>query len=133
MTNTVMGKRAQFIDALLAGESVPSAAASVNRSTRTGYRWLEVPDVRRALGKAQDARFALLAARLFTLSNSALRAVATVLQDSNAPAYVKLSAAKLVLDSLLSWRSSVVLADRVAVLEEAELERASTQELMRGR
>ena len=109
---------------LAAGRNVKEAAGEVGVSEATAFRRLRDAGFVRQLSLARSA---LWDAALGSLSNASLRAVATLvaLLDSESDS-VKLAAAKCVLDLGTKLRESCDFDTRLAILEEARDERATS-------
>jgi len=108
-----------FVRALLSGLDVGQAARSVGRSRSTGYRWLQDPAVRRALGDAQSAAFLEVGAGLAARAWAALEEIEAVLLDGDAPYNARLRAGELIIDRALRFFEVMGLEQRLSELEAA--------------
>lgn len=111
------GKRAKALEALLDGENVQDAAAlaGVNRKTLT--RWLQEPEFWRAYQLHSNGALQLAAHRLTNKLDKAVELLGDIMDDSDAPAGVRLRAAQLALDGALRLLDGAEFAVRLAALE----------------
>jgi len=109
-------RRQRFVVALLEGMTVKDAAEACGVTERTGFRWLQRPDVQRLLREAQAAvlqQAQRRAIRGLSMAQDALESVLT----SHRPSSAKVSAAR-------EWRESATrfteidLEARVSALEQ---------------
>lgn len=114
----------RLVTLLASGRSVADAAQEVGLSEATAFRRLRDADFVRQLS---IARAALWDAALGALSNASVRAVTTLVALLNSESdTVKLAAAKCVLDLGTKLRESCDFDTRLAILEEARDERATS-------
>ena len=118
MAEAVTGKRARFVRALVAGQDIRQAAATADVSERTGYRWLQEGPVQEALGKVLDAELSSLAAFTLGKSRDAARCLHVIMEDTETPAYVQVTAAKALLDAGLRLFELRTLSERLGRVEQ---------------
>ena len=90
-------KKEEAIAALLSQRSIEEAARASGVSTRSLYRWLELPEFQEAYLKARRQAFGQATARLQQASGAAVSTLLKVMVDQNAPASCRLRAADSVL------------------------------------
>lgn len=117
MANLDLRKK-RFVETLLAGLDVEEAAVEVGRSPRTGRRWLRDPSIQKALSQAQAERLRLLSTAVMQVAGKGLGVLEEVLDDPAAPAYVRVAAAKAVLDCAMRLYEFANLSERIEALEE---------------
>lgn len=111
-------KQAQTIQALLTQRSIAAAARQSGVGTTTIYRWLnDDPDFRKALTTAEGVAIDAAARSLVGMTERALDAVSSVLDDQAAHPAVKLKAAEIVLGNMLRLFELRNLEKRIAALE----------------
>lgn len=93
-------KRAQALELLLSGESVPGVASKAHCSERQIYRWLKEPDFTAPLREMDRAT----GLRLAALEGQALDCLVDVMsKPEQAGAGIKRMAAKDILEIRLKW------------------------------
>jgi phage terminase small subunit len=117
MTGDGLIKKAKFVEALVGGADVGAAAVAAGRSERTGRRWLCEPDVRAVLSEALAGRLRALNARRVDLASDALDVLAEVLKGAAIAPYVRVAAAKAVLDAALRLSEFTDIEARIAEIE----------------
>lgn len=118
MSDVVTGKKQKFVEKLLAGADVQQAADAVERTERTGYRWLKEDAVQSALHRGQDAMFDELVTNLFSTAALANGRLRRILMDADVPDYVAVQAAKAALSTLVRLHEYSTLLRRIEALEE---------------
>jgi len=118
-TGKITRKREQAISALLVSPTVQEAAQVAQIGERTLWRWLQEPEFQRAYRQARRQAVSQAVARLQQASSEAVEALSSVMNDTEAPASSKVSAAKAVLE--LSFKAVELedLESRITILEEA--------------
>ena len=120
MSGSVRLKKGSFVLALVSGASVAEAAASVGRCERTGARWLASDDlVQTAIAEAQDSLLRELAMGCLGAARDSIGVLESVRDDPTTAPYVKVSAAKTLLDAGLRLAELVSLSARVSSIEQA--------------
>ncbi len=104
--------------AVLAGETQAHAAAAAGVSRSTVGRWQRQPEFRRALADGQTGILEAAARRLVGRLALAVDVATALLDDVAAPAAVRLSAARLLLDMAGRYHELTVIERRLAALEE---------------
>jgi len=102
---------------ILVQKTVASAAAQCRVSQATIYRWLGDQAFRTALTQAETEAVNAAGRRLVALTEAALDAVVTILNDPQVPAAVRLKAAETVLSNMLRFREIVMFEARLTELE----------------
>ncbi len=123
LDDTLSSREVRFIGALLAGQDVPRGAELAGVSERTGWRYLERPEVRRELSRRQDAALSEAGARLSVAMSESVDVMRSIRDDESVSAAVRLSAARWLLDAGLKWREQVILAERLTEVERRLTER----------
>ncbi len=112
-------KQLQFVDALVAGANVITAANTCHLAPRTAYRWSKLPHVKQALKRERQAAFE---EQLEALRKGVPVALATLLRamkdEKRNPIGVQVSAASKWLDLALDIFKAEDLENRVLQLEE---------------
>jgi hypothetical protein len=115
---TLTPSQTRAVGALLAERTVPAAAAAANVPVRTLYRWLsDDPAFAAALKVAEGELLNNAVRRLLAMQSSALDALQAVIDDAATPPAVRVSAARVIVDSLLRVREAVTFENRLAQLE----------------
>lgn len=94
----------EVLEALLISPTLAEAAQACGKSTRTLRRWLSDPRFRSALQQARVETIRGVVVELERVAVKAVRALEGILDDANAPAPSRVSAARVVLETL--WKSS---------------------------
>lgn len=116
-------RQARLIAALLdpAHKTQAEACDAAGVPLRTAQNWLAADaDFQADLRAAERAMVAHAARRLLALTDAAIAALASNLDEYSKPAHA-LRAADLVLDKALRWRELIDLDARIAALEAAVL------------
>lgn len=114
----------QFVVALMSQPTVAAAGQVVGVSNVTARRWLQREDVQARYRQVQREALAHTVGRLQQATNQAVDTLAALMTDAQAPAAVKASAAKAVIDLALRGREHedeqqlVLLEKAVKELEE---------------
>lgn len=117
--DSLSGRQARALTALLVNPSVVAAAKKAGLGEATLYRYLADPVFKAALDKRRDALVSSITSSLVGLAGLAIEALRDILQDEDASAAVK---SRTALGWLAQMRQSVELVElveRVSKLEEA--------------
>jgi hypothetical protein len=111
-------KQEQAIAALLTAPTIGQAAQAVGISEPTLWRWLKRADFQRAYRRARQEVVAQAVSRVQQLASQAVEALASIMDDDQAPAGARVSAAKAILE--LSTKSFTLddVREQLAELEE---------------
>jgi DNA-binding MurR/RpiR family transcriptional regulator len=129
-TATHTGKRRHAdhaLAALLVQPTIAAAAESAGVSETTLMRWMQEPQF---AGRYREARAQLVVQTGAALQRASSGAVATlqaVMEDSEAPASARVSAARAVLELALRAREQEELSARIEALEAAVAEQEQRQ------
>ncbi len=110
----------RMIDALVAGQTQPEAAAVAGISRTTVQRWLRLPSVRQALHDAQAAAVEEAARAAVGRMRAAVETIETVMSDTEVPAHVRLSAARELLAAGGRLYELAMIGERLTRLEERQ-------------
>lgn len=125
------GQRAQKMDrlivALLENSTLEKAAASLEISTATLWRWTQDEEFQEAFLKARRQAFSKSVSRLQHASGAAVSTLLTVMADRTAPHASRVRAADSVLDRSLKAIEIEDLEFRIQQLEKLERERQEDQ------
>lgn len=105
------------IERLLNGGTVQGAADAAGVSRKTVYKWLSIPAFQEAINNAQAEAMARLSRALIALGGSAVLTLGEIMNDHTQPAAVRVRAADIVTNRLLTMRESVEFEARLAELE----------------
>jgi hypothetical protein len=119
--------QARFIDAYLTLGDVPAAARFVGIDRSTGWRWLQLPEIRDELAGRMREQTRRMQMALFEREAAAFAAVDTLLVSADEK--MKLRAATWVLDHALKLGADAKPAKSLAELQLEELEREAAAEL----
>jgi len=108
-----------FVTALLTAPTITHAMAAAKVPERTAYRWLADPIFLAAYRQAKRDALGHATGRLAVLADEAVETVQAILKDPEAPATVRLAAAKAVLDTALKVAEVEDLQARIKALEQA--------------
>jgi transcriptional regulator with XRE-family HTH domain len=106
-----------MIDALVTGMTQIEAAAAAGVSRATVQRWLRLPMVRQALHDAQAAAVEEAATAAVARMRAAVETIEKVMSDGDAPAQVRLSAARELLAAGGRLYELTVFGERLTRLE----------------
>jgi hypothetical protein len=116
---TITAKQERTVLALLVRPTIQAAAEATGIGQRTLYRWLKEPAFKRAYREARREAVSQAVAQLQQAAAGAVTTLSAIVQDANAPAAVRVSAAKTVLELALKGQEQADLEHRLAALEEA--------------
>lgn len=105
------------VAALLMAPTIATAAASIGISEQTLWRWLQDPDFQAKYREAKRQAVAQAVARLQQASGEAVEALREIMNDGEAPASARVSAAKSVLEMAVKGVEIEDIAARVEKLE----------------
>jgi len=118
-------KQAIYVEALASGKGLDDAAQAAGIVERTGRTWRGLPVVQVALRLARQARLADATSIATAMMSDALDTLKSVMLDTETPPGVRVSAARVVLESGVKFTETLDLAERVAKLEELSNETQS--------
>ena len=104
------------IERLLNGGTIQAAADAAGVSRKTVYKWIDQPLFQAAINNAQAEAMARLSRALIALGGSAVETLEETMSDKNQPAAVRVRAADIVTNRLLTMRESVEFEARLAEL-----------------
>jgi len=107
----------RFVSAALGAPSIREAARQAEIGYRTAWRYLQEPNVKRALGRRLQALTRQVLMGLAEDCGDARATLREVMLDREVAAGVRVRAAKAILDSTLQLAELIDLADRVGRLE----------------
>lgn len=121
-------RQEQFLSALLTENSITTAAKRANCAHRTAQRWLKQPQFPEAYRQARREGVARATSRLQAVSAEAVETLRSILSQADAPAYSRVAAARVILDSALRAQELEELDVRIETLERALREREAVEE-----
>ena len=104
--------------ALQTSRTVEVAASKAGISTRSAWRYLGKPEVRRAIADAQGQMLAAVTSRAVNGMTDALHTLEVLHMDAETPAAVRATAARAILEYGPRLTELVTLAERIEALEE---------------
>jgi transposase len=114
-----LSKRREMAIAIILQEStMQNAARKIGISYSTLWRWLQQPDFQRALKSARKQAVSQATSTLSRICHESVLTLQEIMNDKNAPASARVSAAKTVLDSGLKGIEMDDLDARLAALEQ---------------
>lgn len=114
-----LSKRREMAIAIILQEStMQNAARKIGISYSTLWRWLQQPDFQRALKAARKQAVSQATSTLSRICHESVLTLQEIMNDKNAPASARVSAAKTVLDSGLKGIEMDDLDARLAALEQ---------------
>lgn len=116
-TDKLTSKQTLAITALLSNPTLALAAKASGLSERTIQRYQALPHFRLALAQAESEAMAEAARRLAADANLAALTLKKMMLDKDAPAAVRVSAAKAWLSLAPGFREHAALEARIAELE----------------
>ena len=112
-------KQEQTIAALLTCDSITAAAAGCGVAEATLHRWLKDTAFQAAYREARRAVVQHAIAQVQRATAEAVKTLRSVMQDAEAPASAKVSAAKAILETAVKAVELEDLEARIAALEAA--------------
>ena len=110
-------KQEQTIAALLTCDSITAAAASCGVAVATLHRWLKDEGFQTAYREARRAVVQQAIVQVQGATGEAVKTLRAVMQDADAPASARVSAAKAILETAVKAVELEDLEARIAVLE----------------
>ncbi len=110
-------KKELCIAAILTCATLKDAARKVGISEPTIFRWLQKPDFQTGLKEAKKQAVSKATSTLSKICHESVLCLQEIMNDKNAPASARVSAAKTVLDSGLKGIEMDDLDARLAALE----------------
>ena len=117
-------KQDVFIQALLAGNSIVTAAKIAGCNEKTAHAWLKLPHVQDAYRTAQRTVFDESLSHLMTDVQDACATLKTIMKDSEVSASVRVRAAQIILEQAIEIHKVSELEAKIAELEALVKERA---------
>jgi len=118
-------RQEQAIVALLENPTLEKAAAALDVSSVTLWRWMQKPEFQEAYRKARREAFAQSVARLQHASQAAVGTLLRVMTDRDAPAASRVRAADVVLQTALRGMEVEDISARLDRLERLSTEEAN--------
>lgn len=115
-------KEAQALAALVSSSTVRQASAASGIPERTLWRLLEKPDFSARLEQEKEKLISTASDSLKAKVHAATRAIADVMEDADAPAAARITAAKTILEYALRYAE---MADVIHRLDELERQMAA--------
>lgn len=112
-------KKELLICALLAEPTIEKAAAKVGIGTTTAFRWLQELDFQAEYQQARKQAVSQAIAQLQKATTQAVATLQAIMQDEEAPASSRVTAAKTTLEMSLKAIELDNLATRIERLEQA--------------
>lgn len=125
MGKTIIGieeltpKQLRAVEALLAEPTASAAAKACKVAESTIYRWLGEPAFNEALRQARTRLLDTTLTRLQSASGAAVDTLRDILRDKLAPAAVKVSAARAILEFAIKGKEILETEERLAAIEQA--------------
>ena len=116
--DTLNARQERFLSALLTENSTSAAAKHANCATRTAHLWLKQPEFQAAYRQARRDGVARATSRLQAVSVDAVDALRSIVGNTEAPAYARVAAARVILDSALRAQEIEELDARIETLEQ---------------
>jgi len=116
-------KQETLISALLLAPTLADAAHTTGIGEVTAWRWLKEPTFQGAYREARRAVVTQAIAQVQRATGEAVETLRSVMQDKDAPASAKVSAAKAILDTAIKAVELEDLEARIAALEAQSQER----------
>ena len=110
-------KQDTFISALLTTPTLADAAHTVGIGEVTAWRWLKEPTVQTAYREVRRAVVTQAIAQVQRATGEAVETLRAVMQDPEAPASAKVSAARTILETAVKAVELEDLEARIAALE----------------
>ena len=124
-------KQEVFIAYLLTEPNIRDAAKKAGIGEATGWRWLQNPDFQKQYQEARRMAVSQAIARLQQASTQAVATLQAIMQDEEAPAASRVTAARTVLDTSLKAIELEDLAQRIEKLEQAVQEQGGKRQAWR--
>ena len=117
-SKNLTSKQTRALQMILSGSSVVEAAATAKVSRGTVYNWLTQTEFRQALNDEKQTALERLSLALANLGEKAIRTLDSAMDDADAGASVKIRAADIVINRILTLRETVDIESRLSHLEE---------------
>jgi len=121
--DNLSARKRRFVTAMLTAGTILDAAKAAGVSERTAHRYLDDPDVKRALSVALDDLLADVTRQVVGEMAGAVRTLAAIHEAGDVAAAARVSAARAILGSGVTLREALDLTARVAALEVLEREK----------
>lgn len=116
-------KQDAFIQALLAGNTIVTAASVAGCNEKTAHQWLKLPHVQTAYREAQHQLFDESILHIMSDIDEARTTLKAIMKDENASPSVRVRAAQIILEQAIEAHKVTVLETKIAELEELVKER----------
>jgi phage terminase small subunit len=116
--NELSVKQARFVDAMLVGANIGTAAKTAGISEATATRWQKLPIVKQQLRQARQELFEDRLSILKECVPTAIKTLVKHMSSEETAAYVQVQAATAVLNLAVELYRSDLLEDRLSQLEE---------------
>lgn len=110
-------RQIQTIAVLVQEGSVTSAATKARVGRKTLYRWMDDPVFKAAYQAACDRLWSEIGLALQAASTDAVRVLREILNDTEAPKAVRVSAARALVPMTLQLRELLIVEERLRTLE----------------
>jgi uncharacterized protein (UPF0147 family) len=111
-------KQDKLIAALLAGQTIMTAAAVAGCNETTAHAWLKLPHVRAAYQEAQRQIFDDAVNQLMLSTADARATLDTIMKDPEVPPAVRVRAGQILLEKSIELHKMSDLERKVATLEQ---------------
>lgn len=129
MSTTLTARQRHFVQALVShGGDIPRASAEVGINRATGYRWMDLGEVTKALADVDREAIRAASRRLARLGAKAVQELEKIIDDPKISAATRLRALDAALNHMLRVAELVDHGERLTALQEA----LSQQEEHRG-
>jgi predicted ArsR family transcriptional regulator len=112
-------RQEQFVQCLLAGNTITVAASICKVSGRTASRWHKDPAIKQRLNEAKRESYALVVDGLIALVSDAIDELARVLHDKKAGHAIRLRAIEMILSHSHMHMVDMEVDERLSQLESA--------------
>lgn len=116
-------KQDTFIQALLAGQTIVTAAGIAGCNEKTAHAWLKLPHVQKAYKEAQHHIFDEAILHIMSDIDEARTTLKAIMKDEEASPSVRVRAAQIILEQAIEAHKVSVLETKIAELEELVKER----------
>jgi len=106
------------IAALLVNPSIPDAAKAVGIGDRTLWRWLKIPEFKKAYGDARKELVRHAVVKVQAAMSEAVETLRAIMKDDGAPASARVASARVIIDTGLKAIEIEDLEGRLSAIEE---------------
>jgi len=111
-------KKQTACEAFISGASLKEVALVVGRSEVTVWRWMREPDMAPQIKEAGDMQLAATCAKLAIAASRAVDILSSVMDDESTASYVRVNAAKALVDASVKHNELYLMAGRMIALEQ---------------